>query len=129
MLIPKIINVFLAIMFGIFAFSIIFFLLDNLPKRQVAIKFKIEKENLQAISLCNIFLNSEIRKNIIELSDGINKDSNIEIIRSKVKSLGLEAFEIVIDKYFIREGKIKLNEIYNCQLFYDEKRINIIIKL
>ncbi|MEM5821260.1 MAG: hypothetical protein QXP34_02990 [Candidatus Aenigmatarchaeota archaeon] len=129
MLIPKIINVFLAIIFGIFAFSFIFFLLDNLPKREVTIKFKVEKENLQAINLCNILINSDIRENVINVANNVDIDSNINIIKNKIKSLGIEAFEIIINDYSIKEGKLKLNEIYDCYLLFKNERIEIIIKL
>jgi len=132
MLIPKLINTFLFLLMGIFFFSIIFFMLDNLPRAHIEIKFMVEKENLQAINLCNAFKNSEDLKNsIVEIYENKNVDYNKNLILERVQNyLGFkDPFEIVIGNVIISSGKIRLNEVYRCYIFDNSRKIEIIIKL
>jgi len=130
MLIPKLINTFLFLILGILFFSIIFFLLDRLPKAQIEIKFMIEKENLQAINLCNALKNSEDLKNsIVQIFENKNVDKNL-ILQRVQNYLGFkDPFEIVIGNVNITSGKIRLNEVYRCYIFDSNKKIEIVIKL
>jgi len=132
MLIPKLINTFLFLLLGILFFSIIFFMLDNLPKAQIEIKFIIEKENLQAINLCSALKNSEdLRNSILQISENKNVEYNKNLILQRVQTyLGFkDPFEIVIGNVNIASGKIKLNEVYRCYIFDNNRKIEIIIKL
>jgi len=131
MLIPKIITTFLTLIFGLFCFSIIYFLLENLPKSTIAINFMIEHENLDSINLCSIFQKSDDLKNIIKnIAKNENVEYNKNLLISKMKKLGFEnTFEILINDISIKLGSLKLDEVYRCYVLDDDRTIEIIIKL
>ncbi len=124
MLIPKLINAFLFIIFLIFSFSLIFFILDKLPKAQITITYSLNYFPSNSLNLCSIF--SNVLKN--EIISFANCD---ESQRQKIENEIIKYFrfyEIEIGNKKIKSSDFKPAEIYEC-LIYDERVYKAIIKI
>ncbi|MEM0480579.1 MAG: hypothetical protein QXQ14_00085 [Candidatus Aenigmatarchaeota archaeon] len=123
MLVPKIITAFINIIFFIIAFSILFFILDNLPKAKIEIAFKPIYKPSNTISLCQILISKH--KNCIEqiYENNLNCAKDIE---QELKRF-FNNFEIIFPKYKISFGK-SFEEVYECKVLINSKEYSFLVK-
>lgn len=131
MLIPKLITTFLTLLFCIIAFSLVYFLLQNLPKAQITIEYKLKEENPFSSHLCQLFLDSkEIRDLLIKIIKNENLENSKNLLLIKISNIFEDrGFEIVIDNESLKKGNLIYNDIYTCYLFHEEKIYEIKVKI
>lgn len=131
MLIPKILTTFLTLLFSIISLSLIYFILQHLPKAQATIEYRLIEENPFSTHLCQFFIFSneisELIKKIISKEDLENTKS---LLLNKLSFIfENRGFEIVLDGESIKKGILIYNDVYKCIFFYEGKEHEIIIKI
>lgn len=123
MLIPKIITTFITIIFFIVTFSILFFILEKIPRAEIEITFKPFYKPSNTISLCQLLITKY--KNCLE---NIAKGNVVcaEEIKNEIKNF-YSNFEIDFLNYKISNGK-SFEEIYECKFFMNSKEVSFLVK-
>lgn len=131
MLIPKILTSFITLITLLFLLSLIYSILDYLPKAQAVIELKIKEENPFSTHLCLVFFHSDEISNLIKkIIDREDVETSKHLLLMKLSYIFKDfGFEIEIDGESIKKGGLVYKDLYKCIFFYRGKEYEIKIKL